>query len=361
MLFSTVIILAILVVFNALLLFSFFLGEKEDEVTGEEKFNDFSIIIAAKNEEQNIGALCNSLQKLNYQPEHFEVIFVDDNSTDDTFIKIKKCAENFPQLKVLSAEDKEIEGKKGALQIGFDNAKNEIIVTTDADCILPVNWLRELNKKFLQGYDVVIGAIRYQYYSKFSAEYSAFESLRNRILIFGFANLGLPYSASGGNFAFKRSILENLGGYTIFPALLSGDDDLLVQIAKKQKAKITTLLSQEAIVETKAPESFKELLRQRSRHVSTSNYYTLTTKIILGLWHLTNIAAFFTLFLAFYNAIFLIPPIVKLGLDFLTIKALQGKFSYKFGSLKIVLLQIIYEILVPVYYIRGTFGKTIWK
>ncbi len=361
MMLSILILSVILLIFNFLLLFALRKGKFKNTVDTKDKFTTFSILIAAKNEEKNLGATFESLKKLDYPSEHFEIIFIDDNSTDTTFQIAEKFSIQISNLKILSAKGKKIEGKKGALQLGFETAKNEIIVTTDADCTVPTDWLNELNKKFLAGNDLVIGAVRYKKTKKIISQYSAFESLRNRMLIFAFANLGLPYSASGGNFAFRKSVLKSLGGYSQFSQVLSGDDDLLVQKARKQKMKITTILSENSIVQTEAPTSFHELFKQRSRHVSTSNYYSLEIKVFLSLWHLVNIFAFVSIFLFWLNTTLLIFAAVKFTLDLISVKISQKKFRYNFGILKILLLQFLYEIFVPVYYLKGTFGKIEWR
>ncbi len=93
-----------------------------------------SLIIAAKNEEQNIYSLIDSLEKLNYPNENFEVIFVDDNSTDKTAELIQSRISNKNNYTLITADNKTIAGKKGALKIGIENAKNNFIVITDADC-----------------------------------------------------------------------------------------------------------------------------------------------------------------------------------------------------------------------------------
>ncbi len=350
-----------LFLFNTFLIAGILIREKTDGKRIDSAFTNFSVLIAAKNEEKNLGALLRSIEKLNYPAEHFEIIFIDDNSQDSTLTLLKEFESKRSNVKVISAKGKKIPGKKGALQIGFENANYEIIATTDADCILSPEWLNELNKKFLENYDLVIGNVVLKPLKNFSQEYSAFEHFRNRLIIFSFAKLGMPYSAGGGNFAFRKKILEEIGGYRNISKVLSGDDDLLLQKAKSSGYKIGTLLTKNSFVITHPPFSFSELLKQRIRHVSTSNYYSLTSKLLLGFWHGLNVLSFWSVILTFHKITFLILPFVKLLADFTIVSLLQSKFAYKFKPLKIFIFQILYELLVPVYYLKGTFGKVKWK
>ena len=109
----------------------------------------FSIIIAAKNEESNISKLISAIKNLQYSKDNYEVIIVDDSSNDDTFHLAKKLAKEFDNITVVSAINKKYEGKRGALNYGISLAKYPIIVITDADCVPETYWLWCLSTKFL--------------------------------------------------------------------------------------------------------------------------------------------------------------------------------------------------------------------
>jgi len=101
-----------------------------------------SVIVAARNEEKNIGNLIAAIQKQNYHPHLFELIIVDDHSTDKTADVIKPFLSNQIQLIALNVSDKTtVAYKKNAIDIGIKNSKGELIITTDADCIMSENWL----------------------------------------------------------------------------------------------------------------------------------------------------------------------------------------------------------------------------
>ena len=90
--------------------------------------NNISIIIAAKNEERNLPSLLDAILQLDYPQENFEIIIVDDNSTDGTFQKTKELAEQFANLVTIKAQGKKYEGKRGALEIGIQSSKYDYIL-----------------------------------------------------------------------------------------------------------------------------------------------------------------------------------------------------------------------------------------
>ena len=151
--------------------------------------NNFSIIIAAKNEEKNLPFLIDSLLKLEYKKDNFEVIIIDDNSTDATFLKAKELTENLSNYKIIKAENKIYEGKRGALEIGITNSKYDNVLITDADCIPEQNWLNEYSRKFDEGYDFLFGVAPFKKENSFINNISCFENLRAHILLFILLNL----------------------------------------------------------------------------------------------------------------------------------------------------------------------------
>ena len=172
-----------------------------------------SVIIAVKNEEKNIISLIDSLEKLNYPNENFEVIIIDDNSSDKTAELINPRISDKNNFIVIKATNKEFEGKKGALSIGIKNAKYNFIVITDADCKHNINWLSALAGGLDYGYDFVFGIAPILTGNTLVEKISAFENLRNTYLTIAAVGLNLPYSAAARSFAFRKTSFERVGGY----------------------------------------------------------------------------------------------------------------------------------------------------
>ncbi|MDZ7763536.1 MAG: glycosyltransferase [Melioribacteraceae bacterium] len=321
----------------------------------------FSIIIAAHNEEKTMTPLFESLKKLNYPKENYEIIFVNDQSTDNTKHVIDEFIQTTPNAKIYDSFGKKHPGKKGALDIGIARAKNDFILITDADCKPEPNWLIRYSEKFAEGYDFLFGISPYKQTGTLVNKIATFENLRSHILTFTAAKLGFPYSAAARSFGFQKSAFEKLEGYSKTLQTLCGDDDLLLREAVKNKMKIGTVESPDAFVHSTTKEDWKDYLIQKARHTSTSNYYLLKHQVFLSVWHFVNLILLFCFFGGFVNPVFFIPFAIKLGFDVFLVQILQKKFGYRFTMIETLYLQIIYEILLIVNYIRGTLGESKWK
>jgi cellulose synthase/poly-beta-1,6-N-acetylglucosamine synthase-like glycosyltransferase len=320
-----------------------------------------SIVIAARNEEKNINSLLNSLEKLNYPNENFEVIIVDDNSSDKTAELIKPILYKKNNYIFIKAENKEFEGKKGALSIGIKNAKYNFIVITDADCKHNNNWLNALAGGLDYGYDFVFGVAPILKGNTLVEKLSAFENLRNTYLTIAAVGLNLPYSAAARSFAFRKTSFERVGGYGKTIETLSGDDDLLIREAVKHKMLIGTVVDPDAFVYSAAPKSFNEYFKQKHRHLQTSFHYLFTQKVFLGFWHLINLISLLSIVLCFISPILVLPFAVKVVYDLFVVTKHQQDLGQDFKFYEILYLQVLFEIFIVVNFFNSLSGKTKWK
>ncbi|MEE9431152.1 MAG: glycosyltransferase [Melioribacteraceae bacterium] len=319
-----------------------------------------SVVIAAKNEQENLETLITSLNKLNFPKENYEVIIVDDNSEDTTLLLARQLTLPHSNYTVVTTSVKKYGGKRGALQIGIELAKNPYIVITDADCEPESDWLLEYSNKFHQGYDFLFGIAPFRMAYSITNKLSRFENLRSHILSLSFANIGLPYSAAARSFGFRKKSFNMIEGYKHTTETLSGDDDLLLREAKKNNMKIGTITNPNAFVFSSTPKYFKDYLRQKARHTSTSNYYLFRNQLLLAVWHLLNLFFLFSLFLMFLNPIFLVLFLVKIISDCFIVRRLMKKFTYNFSLYEIFYLQIFYEVMIIINYVSGLFSKNKW-
>jgi cellulose synthase/poly-beta-1,6-N-acetylglucosamine synthase-like glycosyltransferase len=320
-----------------------------------------SIIIAAKNEEQNIGRLITSLKELPYNKELYEVIIIDDNSTDKTFETAQKDIEGCANFHIYTVHDKIFPAKKGALAFGIGKASNPYIIITDADCKPAKGWLNSFSQKFNEGFDFVFGITPF-YQNNLSVNKTAcFENLRNSLLTFSAAQLGMPYCASARSFGFKKSSFEKINGYSNTVETLSGDDDLLLREAVKNKLKVSAIFNNDSFVYSASKQTWKEYFQQRSRHTKASIYYLTKHKIFLGVWHILNLAMLFSPLLCVLDIPFLFPFIFKIIIDSSTILFIQKRFGYKFRLHEIIYLQIFYEIILILNFFNAVSRKDTWK
>src|SRR5690606_22127115 len=168
--------------------------------------------------------------------QRYEVILIDDHSEDDTvaIAHTLAAALSLPLRSVLLSEKsqarKYVQGKKAALQQGVEAAKGEVIVTTDADCMMEAGWLQSIHHYF-KGYDakMVIGPVTFFESSK------AFDRLQTielaALVGTGAVSLGYgkPNMCNGANLAFSKVAFEAVGGYEDNLHIPSGDDEFLLQ------------------------------------------------------------------------------------------------------------------------------------
>jgi cellulose synthase/poly-beta-1,6-N-acetylglucosamine synthase-like glycosyltransferase len=322
---------------------------------------NISIVISAKNESENISTLLNSLKNVDYPKNNFEIILIDDNSTDLTCSKAAEFKNELTNLKIIKAENKIYPGKKGALALGIYNSINDYILITDADCIVSPGWIKSYSEKFSEGYDFLFGNAPFINQPGLINAISRFENLRTFFLYTTAWKLHLPYSVAARNFGFKKSSFYKIKGYENTQETLSGDDDLLIREAYKDKMRIGYIPDKNAAVYSDTKKSIKEYLDQKTRHTKTSIYYLPVHKIILGSWHFINLVLLFSLFLGFFNYLFFLPFIIKILADVFIVKSNEGKSNYKFGILQIIYLQTLYELLIVINFINAFFRKNKWK
>jgi poly-beta-1,6-N-acetyl-D-glucosamine synthase len=243
-----------------------------DFIQQEKGNTKISVIIPARNEEENIKHLLKALYKQTYTKESFEVIVIDDHSTDKTASVVQQYA--FTKLIQLK-EDGINSYKKKAIETGIAAATGQLIVTTDADCIPPADWLQTIAS----------------FYKKTNAAFIAapvvidcglsivqiFQSLDFMVLqgITGASVYKKIHSmCNGANLAYERKAFYEVGGFAGIDTIASGDDMLLMhKIWKKYPDRIYYLKSKDAIVATQPVNSWAAFFNQRIRWASKADKY----------------------------------------------------------------------------------------
>lgn len=247
------------VVFIGLLaLIQFLRSRKRDEIHFGEDYQPFvSVVVPAYNEEKVICRTIESL--LNSTYKHFEIVVVDDGSSDKTF---EIANQNFGNHENVTIYTKENGGKAEALNYGWHNAKGEIIVALDADTIFPAETISELVKRFAEE---KIGAVagnakvgnRINLVTKWQAlEYVTSQNFDRR----AFSLLNCITVVPGSVGAWRREVLEKTGGFS--NDTLAEDQDLTIQV---RKLGYEIGYTENAIGLTEAPDSLRGLAKQRFR------------------------------------------------------------------------------------------------
>lgn len=353
-----VVILIITIVFSDILLIRAYLKIKKD-IKSDSYDLKISVIIPFKNEENNLPSLLDSLSSIDYPSNNFEIIFVDDNSTDNSI----KLIENFSltNVKLIKALSKNLPGKKGVLEVGISKANFDVIAITDADCIVEKDWLKSISYKISQGYDLVFGYSPLLKRKSLISKISSYENLKNFILYFSLVELDFPFGATARSFAFQKAAYLEVNGYKNTTETLSGDDDLLIREFVKKNFKIGYFLNNKSLVYSYSSDSFKDYLLRKSRHIKTSHYYLIKHKIILTIWYSVNFLSFFSFFLAPISFYFIAPFALKIISDLFLISLFNNKIKHDFNMIEIVFLEFFYQIFLVINFIASLTVKDTWR
>ncbi len=331
-----------------------------------------SIIVAARNEAGNIEVLLKSLSAQDYPSHLLEIIIVDDHSSDSTsllvgeFMKKNKRTESF---RLLVLGEKDLSGKKAAIDKGILAAKGELILITDADCTAGSSWVSTIASYYTEHRpQMILGPVLM---TNRGSLFGKLQSLEFTSLISsaaGSCSAGFPILANGANMAFTRSAYESCGGFSGNMQYPSGDDMfLMMSIKKKFGAKaIQFLLSEEAIVNTPATPGFKAFIQQRLRWVSKSRGYTDPLLVLSSVMvFLANAWLVFTAFVAMLSSEYLQLFLILFSFKILIDLPLMFGYNRFQRSTSLLWLFPFMEILNAVYTlligIAGNFGKYEWK
>lgn len=324
-----------------------------------------SIIIAARNEEKRILPTLQSLQQLNYPSKHFEIIFVDDASTDNTAKIIRAYCRHNPNWKCIELKEKKSEwhGKKLALKTGIDSAAGEIIFTTDADIIVQPEWLSEMALYFEDNVSMVIGHYEPQLKTNnLLGVLIKFDNLFSSIMAAATANFGFPISSAGSNLAYRKDDYEKVDGHEALKHFKSGDDvHLTERFRKKLKKKITYSANPKTFVFAPPPsekkEFFHQQMRKNSKHLQKSILSLLLSSFLFLYFVLTYGFPFFN---PEFTLTWLIIILIKLIFEFIVLLRAANIFNRKDIIKWIPLFQIIYPIYIIIFSILGNFQFYQW-
>lgn len=324
-----------------------------------------SVIIAARNEARRIVPSLENLSRIKYPPERYEIIFIDDRSEDTTADIIEsfiKGRENCSLIRI-NKKSEHISGKKYALNKGIEQAKGEIILNTDADCIVPPDWIREMVKCFSGNVVMVLGYSLLIKRNDWLDKLLRFDNLFSGIMIAAPASLGLAMSSVGRNIAFRKEAYIKSGGYQALAKYKSGDDVHLTELfRKKVPGKIIFNVSKNSFTQTKTPDSLNEVLHQQLRKNSKLLKKSIPSIALTTYLFLFHVVLFIFPFIQNLSTeLWFLMAGLKLGIEFTTLLVSVFKLNDPEIIPYIPLMQIFYPVYVIVLGIIGAFQKFRWK
>lgn len=321
----------------------------ENKLPYTDKSSSISVIICARNEAQNLKKNLPLILEQDYA-NPFEVIVVNDASTDETIEVLQSFQKNYPHLKIINILEKKIKGKKGALAAGIEAAQFDWILVTDADCYpLSKNWVNDM----INGANVKDIGLAYAPYKKrdgFLNKFIRFETVWTATQYMGFALAGEPYMGVGRNMIYKKKLYYEVGGFEKHQHIASGDDDLFINSAISKK-NFKIILTPSTFMYSEPKTQWKAYFTQKNRHVSTATSYILKHQIMLGMLSASHflffVTAFWLLALNFSTIFVLLLIVVRT----LVVWYFYGKILRKFQENDLAYLVPLLDVVFLLFYV----------
>ena len=342
------------------------LADKSEELIPATRF---SVVIPFRNEAENLPILLKSIENLKYPTALLEIIFVNDAS-EDISGKIVSEAIDKSRFSIKLFQNKRVANspKKDAIFEAIKTSNFEWIVTTDADCELPKNWLETLDR-FIQKNNpmMVCGPVIYKSNGSFLENFQQLDGLSLQAVTIGSFGLKNPMLCNGANLAYKKDAFFKVNGFSGNNHIASGDDIFLLEKMKKVFPKqLKFLKSKDAIVSTKPQPSWKNVINQRIRWASKTSKQKNVASLILGLLvFLVNFSIlaipFFLIFDIQNWDFYILLLFFKIIVDFVVVQQAAVFFNKKISFWKFMLQPIVYAVIVLIVILKSFRGNYSWK
>jgi cellulose synthase/poly-beta-1,6-N-acetylglucosamine synthase-like glycosyltransferase len=320
-----------------------------------------SVVVALRNEKENLRDLIKNLKELSYPEDKLEIILVDDHSTDGSkkYLEQLISESELSYFKMVSLEEFGIPGsKKMAIETAVTISNGELIVVTDADCRSGKDWLLTIVKAYeAGGAKMLAGPVKPRAGKGFSANFREFEFLSLAGTGAGSIGAGKPIFCNGANMAFSKSAFETVGGYSGNERYSSGDDVFLLHKIRKEfgNEAIRFVLDRRAVVITLEDDRWKSFLMQRIRWASKTRGYkdifSISTAASVLLMNLFLLCIFILGFIyTFYFFLFGYLFMMKVMTDIPIMTGITGFFKRQRLMWWFLLFELIY---IPYVIIAG--------
>ena len=304
-----------------------------------------SVIICARNEAENLKKNLPSI--LEQKHENFEVIVVNDCSTDHTDEVLGVYLKKYKKLRTtsISPDQKFTHGKKLAVTVGVKGAKNEWLVLTDADCYAPSDqWLNRMQENFTDKTEIVLGYGGYDTGKGLLNAYIRYDTVVIAMQYFSYALAGKPYMGVGRNLAYRKSLFFKNKGFASHYGLASGDDDLFVN-ETATKGNLAVEFSHESHTRSEPEKKWSEWFAKKKRHFSTAGRYKSIHYFLLGLEPLSRFMFYFIFAFLLITDIFVLYAAIiaaaRLLIQLIIVKLVMRRMKER----KLLLWVIIFDII----------------
>jgi len=318
-----------------------------------------SVIICARDEDENLARNLPGVLVQQYPTTH-EIIVVNDNSVDDSKFILQELKKTFKSLQIveLTQEAKLISGKKYPLSIGIKEAKHEVLLLTDADCV-PASefWITKMQDGYQENTEIVLGYGGYHKTKGILNKLIRFETFHSAMQYLSFALAGMPYMGVGRNLSYKKNLFFRNKGFSSINHIPGGDDDLFINKVATA-ANTAVVIDPEAITRSIPKTTWSGWLKQKTRHFSTARFYKPVHKFFLGLYVFSQFLYYPVLAVAFFICDWRIVAIL-LGFRLIVQAIIFRKAMAKTGEADLWPWFLLLDFWMFIYYI--IFAPSLWK
>lgn len=318
-----------------------------------------SVIVCARDEDENLARNLPGLLVQSY-PSTYEVVAINDNSLDDSKYILQELKKTFKSLNVveLTHEAMHIPGKKYPLSIGIREAKHEVLLLTDADCVpASEHWIEKMQNGYGDNIEIVLGYGAYHKRKGVLNKLIRFETFHTALQYLSYALAGLPYMGVGRNLSYKKNLFLSNKGFSSINHVPGGDDDLFINKTATKK-NTAVVIDPDAITRSIPKTTWSSWLKQKGRHYTTAKFYKPKHKFLLGLYFSTQ----FIFYPVFAAAIFLYDwrlVLAVFGLRMIIQAFVLFKAMKKMGEEDLWPWFIFLDMWMFFYYI--IFAPALWK
>jgi cellulose synthase/poly-beta-1,6-N-acetylglucosamine synthase-like glycosyltransferase len=328
-----------------------------------------SVIVPAKDEEENIESCLLSLLNQTLHDDMIEILVVNDRSTDKTGEIALRLASNNERLRVVEVKEKNphLTGKQNALRSGLEIAEGDVILNTDADCIISPEWARSMISHFHDDVGIVMGFTLIH-----SNSPSIWNSLLSLDMLFllngaaGAAGIGVPVSCIGNNIAYRPELIRELSSSSFTKRTIAEDAFLMQSVRRETDWRAEVAYDPGSVVETLPVKSLSDFLRQRARWMRggfDTKGWTVLPLIPILILHLLIVSGFIASF--FWNPLLWITT-MAIGAKFVADLVLILPAAIRLRKVKLLPLMPAYEVFLMIYStlvaVRIILSRrTIWK
>jgi len=333
------------------------------QTTAPDRF--VSVIVAARNEEKTIRACVDSILEQDYPKDRYEIIVVDDGSSDGTAAIVSALMDAMPSVKLITMNGEPGGNKPRAVSAGIEASSGDMILLTDADCIAGPGWIRSMASRLSAEFVFVAGPVVEAPSANLLQQLSRLEFLGLIGVSAGLIAMRSPIFCNGANIAYTKSAFRQIGGYGDADHF-SDDEALMQRMHVRIPGSVTFCPDPEALITTAAASSLADLWRQRIRWSSKRGVYEdqrILAKLIALYFFFVGVLAAATGALFFQEILPVLLPVLgmKIIAEWFTLRRSARLFRQSFSIVHLFIAELVHVPYIVLTAFQGQIGSLRWK